>query len=512
MNIPQIAHLEQLETRSDPGRDPGDRVLATAYLALVTPDARPTLPADTAWQLVDDLPPTAFDHGSIIGSARNRLRSKLSYTNIGFAVAPETFTISQLRDTYAAALGHPVSATNLQRILTRRGVIEPTPDVARPTSAGGRPATVYRFAARELVVTNPFAAFRPRAAANRVRHPKLAQSQPRDRQCDARHGRLVKPARRRTRSHCDDNADRQETMTMTASMRNRRAGTVRLSAAVGVSLGAAALAACSSTSSSSSSAASSAPAASSASSTPTAGATGASASATALVITTKTSSAGAFLTSASGRAIYLWEKDGKDSSACSGGCASAWPPVTTTGSVTAAGSANKADLTTFTRSDGTKQVAYDGHPLYYFEGDTGAGEVTGQGSDAFGAKWYLVDPAGTAITAAAVTVSAPPRPLHHRRPGQLRLLTSNVATGSNVPTVGTPADRLPDETLLAGLGAGDAELSVAFVRRFQGVVFGVAVTVLHDRNLAEDVAQQAFERAWRHARCSTGGRGRSAAG
>lgn len=164
VDIPQIAHLEQLETRSDPVRDPRGRVLATAYLALVTPDAQPQLPGDTAWHPVDVLPETAFDHGSIIGSARNRLRAKLSYTNIGFALAPESFTISQLRETYAAALGHPVSATNLQRILTRRGVIEPTRSVARPASTGGRPATVYRFAARELVVTNPFAAFRPRAA------------------------------------------------------------------------------------------------------------------------------------------------------------------------------------------------------------------------------------------------------------------------------------------------------------------------------------------------------------
>jgi len=165
VDIPEIAHLEQLETRSDPVRDPRGRVLATAYLALVTPDARPQLPADTAWHPVDDLPPTAFDHGSIIGSARDRLRAKLSYTNIGFALAPEAFTISQLRDTYAAALGHPVSATNLQRILTRRGVIEPTSDVSRPASTGGRPATVYRFATRALVVTNPFAAFRPKNAA-----------------------------------------------------------------------------------------------------------------------------------------------------------------------------------------------------------------------------------------------------------------------------------------------------------------------------------------------------------
>lgn len=166
VDIPEIAHLEQLETRSDPARDPRGRVLATAYLTLVTPDARPKLPGDTAWHPVDDLPETAFDHGSIIGSARERLRGKLSFTNIGFALAPASFTISQLRDTYAAALGHPVSATNLQRILTRRGVIEPTNDVARPTSTGGRPATVYRFAERSLVVTNPFAAFRPKSAAD----------------------------------------------------------------------------------------------------------------------------------------------------------------------------------------------------------------------------------------------------------------------------------------------------------------------------------------------------------
>ena len=65
--------------------------------------------------------------------------------------------------------------------------------------------------------------------------------------------------------------------------------------------------------------------------------------------------------------------------------------------------------------------------------------------------------------------------------------------------MGIPADRLPDETLLAGLGTGDAELSLAFVRRFQRVVFGVAVTVLGDPTTAEDVAQQTFERAWRHA-------------
>jgi 8-oxo-dGTP diphosphatase len=161
VDLTDIAYLEQLETRSDPARDPRGRVLATAYLALVSADVEPRIPADTAWHSVQDLPPTAFDHGSIAESGRDRLRAKLTYTNIGFALASGTFTIAQLRDIYAASAGHPVSATNLQRVLTRRGVIEATPAAARPTSAGGRPATLYRFAARTLIVTNPFAAFRP---------------------------------------------------------------------------------------------------------------------------------------------------------------------------------------------------------------------------------------------------------------------------------------------------------------------------------------------------------------
>ncbi len=165
VDLTGIAHLEQLETRSDPARDPRGRVLATAYLALVSAGAEPRIPGDTAWHPIGSLPPTAFDHGSIVGSARERLRAKLSYTNIGFALAPETFTIAQLRDIYAASLGHPVSATNLQRILTRRGVIEATAAAVPPTAAGGRPAMLYRFATRALVVTNPFAAFRPPPSA-----------------------------------------------------------------------------------------------------------------------------------------------------------------------------------------------------------------------------------------------------------------------------------------------------------------------------------------------------------
>jgi predicted lipoprotein with Yx(FWY)xxD motif len=125
---------------------------------------------------------------------------------------------------------------------------------------------------------------------------------------------------------------------------------------------------------------------------------GASASGAAMVITTKAGSAGTFLTDGSGRTVYLWAKDGTGSSACSGACTALWPPVTTSGSPTASGSAKASDLGTITRSGGAKQVTYDGHPLYYYAGDSSSGQTNGQGTDSFGAKWWLVAPAGTSIT------------------------------------------------------------------------------------------------------------------
>jgi predicted lipoprotein with Yx(FWY)xxD motif len=143
---------------------------------------------------------------------------------------------------------------------------------------------------------------------------------------------------------------------------------------------------------------------------PPAGATpagaSASGSATATVIEAHAGSAGSFLTNGSGRAVYLWAADSMNKSACSGACAGAWPPVTAMGQLTAAGGAKAAELGTITRSDGTKQVTYDGHPLYYYAGDSGPGQTNGQGSDSFGAKWWLVAPAGTKITAADAAASA----------------------------------------------------------------------------------------------------------
>jgi ADP-ribose pyrophosphatase YjhB (NUDIX family) len=162
VDVRELAHLEQLETRSDPARNPRAWELATAYLGLIPLGLDPAVPEDTAWQTVGSMPPAAFDHGEIVDAALQRLRAKLSYTNIAFALAPAEFTLSELRSVYVAALGREVSATNLQRVLLRRGVLERTGARREPGKTGGRPAELFRFRSSELEVTDPFAVLRPR--------------------------------------------------------------------------------------------------------------------------------------------------------------------------------------------------------------------------------------------------------------------------------------------------------------------------------------------------------------
>ncbi|WP_040795519.1 NUDIX hydrolase [Nocardia higoensis] len=163
VDVRELAHLEQLSVFSDPHRVPGPRRIASAYLGLVPLTAEPELPEDTAWHPVSALPRMSFDHGTVVEHARTRLAAKLSYTNIAFALAPATFTMSVLREIYCAALGYDVDTTNLQRVLNRRKVIVPTGDTAAPGRAGGRPAAVHRFNDSGLRVTDEFAALRPRS-------------------------------------------------------------------------------------------------------------------------------------------------------------------------------------------------------------------------------------------------------------------------------------------------------------------------------------------------------------
>jgi hypothetical protein len=161
VDVHEIAWLEQVATHSRIDRDPRGRVLATGYLALVPTDAEPALPDDTSWFPVNRLPRLAFDHHYFVDAAVERLRAKLSYTNIGFALAPDEFTIQRLRKIVSAALGYDVGPTNLHRVMTRRGMIEPTGARSVPGQGGGRPAALYRFRKHLLEVTDPFAVLRP---------------------------------------------------------------------------------------------------------------------------------------------------------------------------------------------------------------------------------------------------------------------------------------------------------------------------------------------------------------
>jgi predicted lipoprotein with Yx(FWY)xxD motif len=111
---------------------------------------------------------------------------------------------------------------------------------------------------------------------------------------------------------------------------------------------------------------------------------------------------GKILTDGRGFTVYAFEADKGTMSNCSGACATAWPPVTTTGTTPKVGTGVKQTLVGQTaRSDGTRQLTYAGHPLYLFEGDSAPGNTNGQGSQAFGARWDVVTPTGQEVTTGA---------------------------------------------------------------------------------------------------------------
>jgi predicted lipoprotein with Yx(FWY)xxD motif len=117
-------------------------------------------------------------------------------------------------------------------------------------------------------------------------------------------------------------------------------------------------------------------------------------------VSATSTSLGTILVDGNGRTLYLFEKDQPDQSACAGACAAAWPVDQSSGTPKAGSGVTASMLGTIKRSDNTTQVTYNHHPLYYFQGDSGAGQQNGQGVDAFGAKWFVVNPAGAAVTGA----------------------------------------------------------------------------------------------------------------
>jgi len=135
---------------------------------------------------------------------------------------------------------------------------------------------------------------------------------------------------------------------------------------------------------------------SSASSTPPKTASGQS-----VALGVENSSLGKILANSRGDTLYLFKKDAGTKSACTGACASSWPPLRASGKPKVGTGASASMVGTTSRSDGKPQVTYNGHPVYTFTGDQSPGDTSGEGVNAFGARWYAISPAGNQITGTA---------------------------------------------------------------------------------------------------------------
>ncbi len=138
-------YLEQLYTFGEPRRDPRGRVISVAYYALVPPQHVPKAGSDAAeaeWYSIDGLPELAFDHAQIVETAIQRLRNKLDYSNVGFGLLPEKFTLTELQRVHEAILGEELDKRNFRRKILQRGILAATKEWQR---AGRKPAQLFRF-------------------------------------------------------------------------------------------------------------------------------------------------------------------------------------------------------------------------------------------------------------------------------------------------------------------------------------------------------------------------------
>jgi predicted lipoprotein with Yx(FWY)xxD motif len=167
-----------------------------------------------------------------------------------------------------------------------------------------------------------------------------------------------------------------------------------------------------------------------------------SASAASVTIQATTVSGSSYLVDQTGKSLYVFAADTANTSACTGACATSWPPLTVTaGATPAAGgvtgssapasvanTVQQALLSTFARTDGTTQVTYNGMPLYYYSGDTAAGQTNGEGITAFGAEWYLEQPSGSPLTSLSPSSSPSSTPSSSPAP--------STSTGTTTPSSG----------------------------------------------------------------------------
>ena len=138
-------YLEQLYTFGEPGRDPRGRMITVAYYALA-PKSQSVVAgsdaADAAWFPVGELPLLAFDHAKIVEYALERLRNKLDYTNVGFGLLPEKFTLSDLQLVHEAILGEDLDKRNFRRKIQQKGIVKPLKEWQE---TGRKPAQLFSF-------------------------------------------------------------------------------------------------------------------------------------------------------------------------------------------------------------------------------------------------------------------------------------------------------------------------------------------------------------------------------
>ena len=147
--------LEQLYTFGSPTRDPQDRIVSVAYVALIAHGGRFLEPtrggkyADVRWQPVGDLPSLAYDHVAVVETAVARLRAKLAYTNLVYALLPSTFTLGELQAMYEAILDRRLDRRNFRKKVLSLGLLRP---VGRERRGPHRPAALYAFRHRRPMV------------------------------------------------------------------------------------------------------------------------------------------------------------------------------------------------------------------------------------------------------------------------------------------------------------------------------------------------------------------------
>lgn len=137
----------------------------------------------------------------------------------------------------------------------------------------------------------------------------------------------------------------------------------------------------------------------------TTGGSGGTTSGSGMKLTTESNSLGVVLALSNGKTLYTFTPDSTSASSCSGSCTGVWPPVVAS-KVVAGSGVNAQELGSITRTDGSKQLTYAGHPLYTYSGDTTSGSVSGQGIVSFGGSWYVLGVNGTPVTKAASSGSS----------------------------------------------------------------------------------------------------------